>query len=109
MLFLAWLTLAGGWLVSLRFLPSAAHGAHSLQAASILTASNAPRTKSIELVQVGERVMAENPIDEPDLQFGDDVDAVNWRKLELIAPKKDGTEAEVVLLRPIEWLSQGRR
>jgi len=60
----------------------------------------------IEQIQVGERVLAESPTAEEDLQFGADIIPSQWRKLTLSAPKRDGTVADVVLLRPLTWLSE---
>ncbi len=63
---------------------------------------------AIEQLQVGERVLAESPTGEEDLQFGSDIIPSEWRKLTLRAPKRDGTVADVVLLRPLTWLNQQR-
>jgi hypothetical protein len=65
-----------------------------------------PNTKAIATIRVGERVLAENPTPDWDLQFGDDVDPPTWRKLQLRAAKADGSWAEVELLRPAWWLEQ---
>ena len=62
----------------------------------------------IEQLVVGERVLAESPTGEEDLQFGSDIIPSEWRKLTLRAPKRDGTVADVVLLRPLTWLNQQR-
>ena len=59
----------------------------------------------IEQIQVGDRVLAESPTDEEDTAFGSEIIPSEWRKLTLRAPKRDGTVAEVVLLRPLTWLN----
>ena len=58
----------------------------------------------IEQIQVGDRVLAESPTGEEDTAFGSEIIPSDWRKLTLRAPKRDGTVAEVVLLRPLTWL-----
>ncbi|MEQ8790923.1 MAG: hypothetical protein RIC55_31965, partial [Pirellulaceae bacterium] len=63
-------------------------------------------SKSIENVRVGQRVPSKNPSGEFDRSLGDEVDPPTWRRLELRAPKRDGTHADVVLLRPRWWLQQ---
>ena len=60
----------------------------------------------IEELQVGQRVRADAPTDDVDRQFGDEVVPSEWRKLTLTAPKRDGTVADVVLLRPRWWIEQ---
>ena len=62
----------------------------------------------IEQIQVGDRVLAESPTGEEDTAFGSDIIPSEWRKLTLRAPKRDGTVAEVVLLRPLTWLNEQR-
>ncbi|MCA9038474.1 MAG: hypothetical protein KDA91_25285 [Planctomycetaceae bacterium] len=44
----------------------------------------------IEHIQVGERVLAESPTGDEDLQFGSDIIPPDWRKLTLEAPKREG-------------------
>jgi hypothetical protein len=63
-------------------------------------------TKPIREIELGERVWAENPTGEEDLSLGVEVEPATWRRLELRAPKEDGTWAEVVLLRPEWWLEE---
>jgi hypothetical protein len=60
----------------------------------------------IEELQVGDRIRSDAPTDELDLQFGTEPVAATWRKLSLVAPKRDGTESDVVLLRPESWLAE---
>jgi hypothetical protein len=60
----------------------------------------------IEQIQVGDRVLAESPTGEEDTAFGSEIIPSDWRKLTLRAPKRDGTVAEVVLLRPLTWLNE---
>ncbi len=62
----------------------------------------------IEQIQVGDRVLAESPTGEEDTTFGSEIIPSDWRKLTLRAPKRDGTTAEVVLLRPLTWLNEQR-
>ncbi len=60
----------------------------------------------IEQIQVGDRVLAESPTGEEETAFGSEIIPSDWRKLTLRAPKRDGTVAEVVLLRPLTWLKE---
>jgi len=62
----------------------------------------------VEQLLVGQRVRSDNPAAGVDLQFGADIIPSEWRKLTLRAPKRDGTVADVVLLRPLTWLNQQR-
>lgn len=59
---------------------------------------------AISKMKVGDQVPADNPTGEKDNEFGDTVDPPSWRKLVLLATKKDGSFADVELLRPLEWL-----
>jgi len=62
------------------------------------------RTKSIEDIRVGDRVVADNP-DRRDVDpSAAEPNPATWRRIELQAPKVDGSVARVVLLRPVEWL-----
>jgi hypothetical protein len=61
---------------------------------------------AISKMKVGDQVPADNPTGEKDTEFGDTVDPPNWRKLVLLAPKKDGSTADVELLRPLWWLEE---
>ncbi|MEJ7595954.1 MAG: ParB/RepB/Spo0J family partition protein [Planctomycetaceae bacterium] len=77
----------------------------------ILTRAAASPSSQIELTKieeltVGRRVQADSPTTELDLQFGSDVVSADWRKLTLVAPKRDGSTADVVLLRPLTWLNE---
>jgi hypothetical protein len=71
-------------------------------------AEPATRLVAIEQLQVRQRVRADAPTDELDLQFGSEVVSEHWRKLTLLAPKRDGSTADVVLLRPLTWLNNKR-
>jgi hypothetical protein len=62
----------------------------------------------IEQILVGDRVLAESPTGEEDTAFGSEIIPSDWRKLTLRAPKRDGTVADVVLLRPLQWLNEQR-
>ena len=78
----------------------------------VLTNADLPTLKSVEKqtriedLQVGERIRSDAPTEEFDLQFGTDIIRADWRKLTLVAPKRDGSSAEVVLLRPLQWLTE---
>ena len=61
---------------------------------------------AISSMKVGDQVPADNPTGEHDDEFGDTVDPPSWRKLVLLAPKKDGSFADVELLRPLTWLEE---
>ncbi len=75
---------------------------------TVTTSAAEPATRlvAIEQLQVGQRVRADAPTDELDLQFGTEVVSEDWRKLTLLAPKRDGSTADVVLLRPLTWLNE---
>lgn len=60
----------------------------------------------IASIQVGQQLLAEHPTGERDLQFGETVDPPTWRKLSLKALKRDGSYADVTLLRPLTWLDE---
>jgi hypothetical protein len=60
----------------------------------------------IEQIRVGDRVLGENPLEPPDHQFGDEVTPATWRKMDLRCRKKDGSDAEVTLIRPVAWLEE---
>lgn len=74
----------------------------------VYQSADEPRTvaKRIEEIRVGQRVPAKNPTGEFDRSLGEEVDPATWRRLELRAPKRDGSYADVVLLRPQGWLEQ---
>jgi RHS repeat-associated protein len=65
-----------------------------------------PANKPIEQVQVGDRVHVDSAEAEHDLSLGDDVDPATWRRIELRAPKQDGSWANVTLLRPLAWIAE---
>ena len=58
----------------------------------------------IELVKVGDRLPALNPIELLDTSLGP-IDST-WKRLELLAPKDDGSSCRIVLLRPSWWIYQ---
>ena len=60
----------------------------------------------IEQVRVGQRVESDNPTNEFDHTLGDDIDPAGWRELQLRASKRDGSWADIVLLRPLWWLDK---
>jgi hypothetical protein len=64
--------------------------------------------QAIETVQVGQRVwIGDNPSQERDLQIGEDIaDPRLWREMRLRCPKRDGTLADVRMLRPVSWLEE---
>ena len=81
--------------------------ANSVQQPNAATSSHSTvRLTPIEDLQVGERVRADSPTSNLDLQFGTEVVSADWRKLTLLAPKRDGTMADVALLRPLFWLNE---
>ena len=65
-----------------------------------------PVIKPISIIDLGEWVLAKNPTGEQDLEFGQEVDPESWRAIRLLASKKDGSKAEVGLLRPLDWLEE---
>jgi hypothetical protein len=86
----------------------AAHHPTSVMAGLPTEPPRAVRTAltPIEQIQVGDRVLAESPTGEEDTTFGSEIIPADWRKLTLRAPKRDGTVANVVLLRPLTWLNE---
>jgi hypothetical protein len=88
----------------------AAHHPTSVMAGLPTEPPRAVRTAltPIEQIQVGDRVLAESPTGEEDTTFGSEIIPADWRKLTLRAPKRDGTVANVVLLRPLTWLNEQR-
>ncbi len=65
-----------------------------------------PQLRKIQDVRVGDRVRVDEEVGEHDLSLGEEVDPASWRLLELRATKKDGSWAEVVLLRPDVWVEE---
>lgn len=64
------------------------------------------RTKSIEAIRVGDRVLGENPqLNDKDRSLVDP-DPATWRRLELCMTKKDGKRLDMVLLRPLVWVKK---
>ncbi len=64
--------------------------------------------QAIETVRVGQRVwIGDNPSHERDLEVGEDItDPRLWREMRLRSPKRDGTLADVRMLRPAGWLEE---
>ena len=63
-------------------------------------------TIPIEQIRVGLRVPGLNPELDSSQRVEPDPDPAIWRRLELRAPKTDGSWADVVLLRPLSWLQE---
>lgn len=80
----------------------------ALSLARPLNMATAPklRTKPIAEVRVGERVPADNPAEEPDLRLGVDVHPPTWRQVHLHMHEPDGATADIVLLRPADFLDE---
>jgi hypothetical protein len=55
---------------------------------------------AIETIKVGQRVRADSSA------IGMSIASDGWRRLDLRVQKRDGTEASVVLLRPLAWLKK---
>src|SRR5262249_46546442 len=64
--------------------------------------------KPISEVRVGERIFVNAPGHQRDGDSEEDeqIEPANWRKISLHFSKLDGTSAEIVLLRPMEWLEK---
>jgi hypothetical protein len=71
-----------------------------------MSEESASHTTPISEIEVGDNVLAGNPKEAPDLRFGSSVDPKTWRKIELRAPKVDGSFADVTLLRPLSWIAE---
>jgi len=71
-----------------------------------MSPESASHTAPISEIEVGDNVLAGNPKEAPDLRFGSSVDPKTWRKIELRAPKVDGSFADVTLLRPLSWIAE---
>ncbi|TWT77303.1 hypothetical protein Pla123a_19610 [Posidoniimonas polymericola] len=67
-----------------------------------------PVPQAIETITVGQRMwIGENPSAERDHRVGADITAPSeWRQMTLRCPKRDGTLADVVMLRPVNWLTE---
>lgn len=57
-------------------------------------------------MRVGDRVLAENPLEEDDTTFGVEVDPGTWSRLTLACAKNDGSMSLVELLRPDSWIEE---
>jgi hypothetical protein len=58
----------------------------------------------IDSLRLGQRVWSANPTDEFDDSLGSDVNPATWKRLALRCEKRDGSTAEVELLRPDDWV-----
>jgi hypothetical protein len=63
-------------------------------------------SKPIEQVALGDRVPGENPLERDDERFGREVDPPTWRRVDLRCGKRDGSIADVSLLRPAWWVER---
>ena len=72
---------------------------------SVSIASKQLTYRPIDKIQIGDRVFAQNPTGKHDDSLGE-VEPRTWRKITLRAPKRDGTYADVSLLRPKQWLQE---
>lgn len=61
-------------------------------------------TRPIEKIRVGDRVLSDETFGDRDATFGDDVDPASWKQLDLCVSKRNGSIAEVTLLRPDTWV-----
>ncbi|MCA9041112.1 MAG: AHH domain-containing protein [Planctomycetaceae bacterium] len=61
--------------------------------------------KRIADITPGFKVWANNPTDEQDYEFGADVDPETWKLLTLRASHPNGSQTDIRLLRPDEWLA----
>jgi hypothetical protein len=76
---------------------------------SLVSSTPAPQfiQQRIETIQVGQRVATgANPSTERDESLGEDVIQADWRKMVLRCPKRDGTTADVEMLRSAVWLAE---
>lgn len=103
--------LAKGWLILMSLAAAAVLLKPTAQPSaatpvSEVAAPTAPalQTRKIEDIRVGDRVRVHNPTGEQDLSLGTDIEPRTWRRIELRAPKVDGSWADIVLLRPLSWL-----
>ena len=66
------------------------------------------QVQAIETIRVGQKVWLPgvNPSGERDVRFGETIDASQWRKMTLRAPKGSGNDAQVEMLRPKWWLDE---
>jgi hypothetical protein len=79
------------------------------------------RTKKIQDIRVGERVMVDLPAEARAAAIGkleeltqvpswdhEEVDPATWRQIELAMPDEHGGRFDIVLLRPLGWLEEER-
>ena len=64
--------------------------------------------QAIQTIEVGQRVwIGDNPFSERDIRFGDDISNPDqWRRMVLRCPKRNGSTAQVEMLRPVPWLEE---
>lgn len=89
--------------------PDSVHSPVAINEASTSSSkSKEPGTELVRIDQiaVGTRVHAKNPGEKFDYSLGKDVNQASWRHLVLQCDKRDGTVAEVELLRPASWLEE---
>ncbi len=70
------------------------------------TSTSKLSAKPIDQVHLGDRVPGNNPVEAPDERYGKEVDRATWRRVDLSCAKRDGSDADVSLLRPAWWLEQ---
>ena len=82
----------------------------SIPAGSVAVADARPQyvTKSIEQIQLGDRVLGTNPEVSNAERTQPDPDPATWRQVALEMTKEDGRLAHIKLLRPLDWLQQHR-
>lgn len=106
----AGLLLLGGLLIAWGLIPS--ERPREQPALTPVSYSAEPTTEvvaqPIQTILVGQRMwIGENPSDERDERIGAEIqDRAKWRKMVLRCPKRDGSTAQVEMLRPITWLAQ---
>jgi hypothetical protein len=64
------------------------------------------KTRPIESIEVGQRVLGKNPSSEGVASDLDEPEESTWRRLKLRMTKPDGRRAEIVLLRSAEWVER---
>ena len=66
----------------------------------------AVKTRPIESLRVGDRVLAKNPeVSNTEREsWGEEPDWSTWKKLSVEMPKEDGSTLHVEIIRPVEWL-----
>ena len=63
------------------------------------------KTRPIQEIQVGQRVLAHNPeVSDEERQSWSEPDWSQWQQVSLEMPKPDGSLLKIEMLRPTEWL-----